>query len=124
MKRRKSRNVEEISVPITDLPLEEFEKIIHSGCVEGEIPFDLLAEHYPDLMIEWYPGYPGTPRPMTEEDPIPAQAQVQNGKIILTVRGMGDLEFPNDILDDGTYAIWLRIDGEGEWDVCGICSVE
>ena len=37
---------------------------------------------------------------------------------------MGDLEFPNDILDDGTYAIWLRIDGEGEWDVCGICSVE
>ena len=78
MKKQKFRNVAEIVLPITDFSLEEFEEIIHSGRVEGEVPFDLLAEHYPELMLEWYPGYPGTPRPMTEEDPIPAQAQVQN----------------------------------------------
>lgn len=61
---------------------------------------------------------------MTEEDPVHARAQVQNGKIILTVRGLEDLEFSNNTLDDGTYAIWLRLDKDREWDVCGIWSVE
>lgn len=85
MKKRKSHTTQEIEIPITDLSLESFREIIMSGQVEGEIPFDLLAEHYLELLGEWYPGYPGAHRKATPTDPFPVRAYVKDKKMTLGI---------------------------------------
>lgn len=113
MKKRKSHTTQEIEIPITDLSLESFREIIMSGQVEGEIPFDLLAEHYPELLSEWYPGYPGDGRCDHSSDPIPVQCRIEKGKIAVVTPGLEWLDFPEPAeIPDGIYYAWLKTTDE------------
>ena len=119
MKRRKSPSTQEVELPITDLSLEQFEQIIASGCVEGEVPFELLAEHFPELLSKWYPGYPGEFRLMTKNDPFPARAQVKNGMMTIDIPCMKESPQPVDAdTADGFYDVWLKREGE-KWTLYG-----
>ncbi len=42
--------------------LEALLALIDNGLVKDEIPFDLIASEYPELLEKWYPGFPGVPR--------------------------------------------------------------
>lgn len=103
----------EISMPLSDLSIEDFKNLIHGGGVKGEVPFDLLVEHYPELLSEWYPGYPGVSRKSTSSDPTPMRCYVKNGEMTFHTPGIEPSTYPveNDI-PDGTYYVWVStIDG-------------
>ena len=120
IRKKKMSCTQEVKIPLADLSVEDFKKIIQSGCIEGEVPFDLLAEHYPELLSEWYPGYPGVQRMSTKDDPFPARARVQNGMMTLDLPGFRDTPRPVDAdVEDGFYDVWLKKGESGEWTLHG-----
>lgn len=116
-----------IPIPIKDISLETFKEMISEGLFKDEIPFDLIAEHYPELLSVWYPGYPDLPRPATEFDPLPYTAIIKDGKMTLEetaeakeipVEGFNELE-------DGKYKLWIIKDNDDSYSVIietQICS--
>ncbi len=118
--KKKSTIQDEITIPITpqDLPIEELKKLIDSNCIQEELPFELLAIHYPSLLEEWYPGYPAVPRMMTQEDPICCQGVIEKGMLaIKDIPGLENSSVPiegNPPLE-GEYEVWLKKSEDGAW---------
>ena len=109
-----------MEIPIAELPFEKFKQLIDSGAIQEEIPFDLLATHYPQLLSKWYPGYPGAPRFAKEGDPFSAQAIVKNRKMILDIPGMENSPVTlEDNVSDGRYDVWLMKEDSGQWCIYG-----
>ncbi len=110
----------EVTVPCTeqDLPLEMLRQLIEDNLICEEIPFDLLADQYPSLLEEWYPGYPAAPRAMTEEDPMRLMGNIKNG--VVSFKELPDLgSFPLGDVDsslEGERQVWLRQE-KGAWTV-------
>ena len=103
----------EFSAPLEGkLALETLEALIDAGYVD-ELPFELLAEEYPSLLKDWYPGYPGEPRMMTEKDPIAVRGVAKDGIVtLLDVPGLADERFPIDGLPDGEHQVWIQLGGK------------
>ncbi|MFZ4099600.1 MAG: hypothetical protein ACOYKZ_04650 [Chlamydiia bacterium] len=79
-----------------------------------ELPFELLAEEYPSLLKDWYPGYPGEPRMMTEKDPIAVRGVAKDGIVtLLDVPGLADERFPMEGLADGEHGVWIQLGERG-----------
>jgi hypothetical protein len=101
-----------VSVDVQDFPLEALQQFIDDNTIKGELPFELLATHYPSLLSEWYPGYPGAPRMQTEEDPIPCRAYIKNGMItILDAPGLENIPL-EDCTEEGEYDVWLQLEDD------------
>ncbi len=112
---KECKNMSEIEIPLSDLPLEEFKKLISSGVIEEEIPFELLCDLYPTLLKEWYPGYPGAPRERTQEDPMCLVGDIRNGKVVFNGFSMlANFSIPleGDVPFEGEHEVWLRRDGD------------
>lgn len=114
-----------------NLPLEELRQLIDEEMIDEEIPFDILADEYPSLLKDWYPGYPGTPREMTDEDPYCMVGELKDG--VITFVEQPDLKIPfepeGDTPEEGEYMVWIRSVND-MWDVvvipmedehCGDC---
>ena len=94
-----------------DLPLETLVQLIGDGLISDEIPFELLADQYPSLLEDWYPGYPGAPRMMTPEDPMCLVGRIENGTISFKgMPGLKNIPFASDINPklEGEHKVWLR----------------
>jgi hypothetical protein len=99
-------------LPIEGLSLEDLQAFIDQDLVKGEIPFEVLASHYPGLLPDWYPGYPGRPRRMNKNDPIPCRGYIKDSRVTLNDilgadMGSVDLEKGFDV-KEGEYLIWLH----------------
>jgi hypothetical protein len=102
----------EVNIPLEEMPLDSLVELIESGAIQEEIPFDAIAEHYPVLLDVWYPGFPGDPREMTEQDPIRCRGQVRNKLITLELL---EVSFEVENWPDGTYDFFLREADNGHW---------
>lgn len=110
--KRKKKVKAEMNVSLEEVSLEEMQAFIDQGLVKSEIPFEVLANQYPPLLSDWYQGYPGTPRRMNENDPIPCQGYIKDGQVTLndvfgSSLGPIDLEKGSDI-KEGEYLIWIH----------------
>lgn len=97
------------------MPLETLVELIDNGFIQDELPFDLLAKEYPSLLNEWYPGYPGAPRYMTEEDPMLVDARVEGSfLVILDMPDLGKIPLHSDAkkLGNGECKAWIKRDGD------------
>ncbi len=109
-----------MDAPIEDISLEQFKEIIDSGLIEEDIPFDLLVNHYPDLLSEWYPGYPNAPRYTREGDPICCRGHVKDGKVFLnnfTDTENHTISLIELSIPDGEYDLWFHKNSNGEFFV-------
>ena len=106
------------SCPLTNesLPLEVLVELIDNEQVEGEIPFDLIVKEYPSLLDEWYPGYPGEPREMTEDDPVPVTGRVEGEFLVVdAIPGLGKIPIPPPVpesLHGQECCLWMKRDGD------------
>ena len=122
-KRKKNPSIQdEITIPLTaqDLPLEELKQLIDSNLITDELPFELLATHYPSLLSEWYPGYPDAPRPMTKKDPMRCRGYIKNGTVTFRdIPGLKDSPIPlgENIALEGEHDVWLTRDDNDAWFV-------
>jgi hypothetical protein len=116
MKRKAKSQRVEISLSLEQVPLEAFVQLIEQGIIQEEIPFDLLAKHYPELLDEWYPGYPGSARLQTAEDPFPCRGEFRNGLLTLDL-GKESLSMPlqEPHPPEGRYELLIKKDDHGEW---------
>lgn len=107
-KKCQKQETEEIEVPIQDISLEQFEELIENGCFKDELPFDFLADCYPEVLVDWYPGYPVEPRDPREADPFPCRALVKEGKLI--INESEELDFPkgDEIPSEGEYDVFIQ----------------
>jgi hypothetical protein len=112
MVKRKSRstNKYEAEVSIEDISLEAFKQLIASGMIRDEIPFELLSTHYPSLLDNWYPGYPGVPRKMTADDPLCLDGYIKNGMVTFKDFGSGPIPIDADSSLEGEHKVWLQKD--------------
>ena len=106
----------EFSNSFAEVSLEEFKQLINDGEIKEEIPFELLIDQYPSLVVDWYPGYPGVPRKMTKKDPIRHKGWVKDG--VLTLKGSFGLKGPSISLRDddsldGEREVWLVQEDDG-----------
>lgn len=97
------------------MPLETLVELIDNGYIQDELPFDFLAKEYPSLLNEWYPGYPGIPRYMTEDDPMFVEARVEGA--FLVIPEMPDLDkiaLPSDAekFGEGECKAWIKREGD------------
>ena len=115
--RKKQSSITNIDLNPKDISFERLVELIKSGIIREEIPFDFLAEYYSELLDDWYPGFPITPRKMTEEDPIRCHGRVHNQLLdLIDVPGGDQIPFnENCALPDGEYDLFLRQDGRGGW---------
>jgi hypothetical protein len=109
----------EISVPFTneDFPLETLSQLIEAGLIKVEIPFEVLADQYPSLLEDWYPGYPAMLRKMTPEDPMRLAGYITNGTVSFKdIPEMGTiaLKAGANSPPDGEYQVWVTMD-KGSW---------
>ncbi len=107
----------EISVPFTNenLPLETLTQLIEENLIDEEIPFEVLADQYPSLLDDWYPGYPVMPRKMTPEDPMCLAGYIKNGTVSFKDApelGTIALKAGANSPPDGEYQVWLRMDND------------
>jgi hypothetical protein len=113
MKKSKSSSTTDLKIPLSELSYDDFEDLMNSGEVEQEVPFDFLAEHYPELLWAWYPGYPGNARDATSADPTPMRGRVTDGILTVETPGIKPSSFPvEDDIPDGTYYLWASIDDD------------
>ena len=106
-----------ITVPLRDedLPLETLKQLIEANLIKEEIPFEVLANQYPSLLDDWYPGYPTMLRMVTPEDPMCLVGYIKNGTVSfkdMPEIGAIALNAGIDPPSDGEYQIWLRMDKE------------
>lgn len=102
-----------LTVPIEKLTLEALVELIESGAIQEEMPFELIAEQFPELLVEWYPGFPGSPREITDQDIIPCPGEVRNGYIILFMDGEDETIGISDNWPDGNYVFFLKQGEDG-----------
>lgn len=121
MKRRRQKRATEITVSLEDLSLEDFQDLIERGLIQDEVSFDLLNEHYPELLSEWYPGYPGAHRSSTSSDPFPGKCRVENGNVYIRCPSL-EISCPpvGDEVPDGDYYLWIKRHESGEVSIHGI----
>lgn len=110
--KRKKHTKTKMTMPIEEVSLEALQAFIDQDLVKDEIPFEVLANHYPSLLSDWYPGYPGRPRPMNNNDPIPCHGYIKDGRVTLNDifgadLGPIDLEMGIDV-KEGEYLIWIH----------------
>ena len=109
---------DQVTLPLTsqEIPLEALVALIESGQIQDEIPFELIAEEYPDLLDDWYPGYPGFPREMTEGDPFCARGIVEGAFLILyDIPGIDKIPISplaEEEFGIGECKVWLKKDGD------------
>jgi len=123
IKKKQAKNHRElgISMPTQDLPLEAIKQLIDQGLFKEEIPFERLAAHYPSLLKEWYPGYPGSPRMMTQQDPFKVRGVINNGKLTLKdLPGLKDIPMEKNVGLEGEYDVWLKKDIKDSWVVYAV----
>lgn len=107
-----------ITLPLTsqEIPLESLVALIESGQIQDEIPFELLAEEYPDLLDDWYPGYPGAPRKAVEGDPFCVEGRVEEACLILyDIPGIDKIPISPMAKQEfgiGECRVWLKKDGD------------
>lgn len=116
---RKSEELEgQVIFPLTskEIPLALLVALIENGQIQDEIPFDLIAEEYPDLLNDWYPGYPGFPREMMEGDPVYAEGRVEGEFLILyDISGIDKMPISPLVKEEfgiGECKVWLKKDGD------------
>jgi hypothetical protein len=118
MKRKKPKNQSSsrITLPIEAISLEVLQGMVEQNLVKNEIPFEVLADHYPSLLSGWYPGYPSTPRRMDKNDPIPCRGYIKCDQVTLSSAfgpPMGPIDFAKGAdLEEGEYEIWLKCDDD------------
>lgn len=127
-KEKKVKQVQ-VSVPLTNehLPLETLKQLIEDDLISDELPFDLLAEQYPSLLGEWYPGYPGHPRKMTLDDPFPVRGYIKNGTITFKgIPGLETIPFGEEgtELEEGEYEVWLKEHSDSSWLIHVVADVK
>ncbi len=108
----------EIALNKKDIPLETLLNMIDNGLIENEIPFDLLAKEYPELLERWYPGFPGFPREMNEGDPFCVDGVIKGEFVIIQdLPDIGKLHVPGVKESEfkmGKCKVWLKKEGN-EW---------
>ena len=80
-----------------------------------ELPFEFLSKEYPSLLNEWYPGYPGVPRYMTEEDPMLVDGRVEDTFLVIPdMPNLDKIPLPPDVKEfgDGECKAWIRKDSD------------
>ena len=110
--KRKKKTKTEVTYPIEVLSLEDLQAFIDQEIVKNEIPFEVLASHYPSLLSDWYPGYPGRPRRMNKNDPISCRGYIKDGRVTLDgIFGadLGPMDFEKSFdVKEGEYLIWIH----------------
>jgi len=101
-----------------EMPLEALVAMIDKGLIKNEIPFDFISNEYPELLEKWYPGFPGIPRHMNEDDPICVDG-IQEGEFVIIqgVPGFDRIhvpEFAESKPELGKCKVWLRKEAD-EW---------
>ena len=108
----------QITFPLTSrkIPLESLVALIESGQIQDEIPFELIAKEYPDLLDDWYSGYPGVPREATEGDPFCADGRVEGEFLTLyDIPGIDKIPISPLVKEEfgiGECKVWLKNDGD------------
>ena len=110
----------EIALTKEEMPLETLVALIDSGLVKDEIPFDLIAKEYPDLLEKWYPGFPGIPRLRNKDDPFCVDGIVKGEFVVLKgIPGIDKLHVPGIVegkFGTGKCKVWLKKE-DGEWTI-------
>lgn len=109
----------EIALTKEEMPLETLINLIDSGLVKDEISFDLIAKEYPELLEKWYPGFPGIPRLMNEDDPFCVNGIVKGEFVVIKeIPDIGKLHVPGVEKEFGTgkCKVWLKKE-DGEWTI-------
>jgi hypothetical protein len=101
-----------------EMPLEVLVTMIDNGLIEEEIPFDLITNEYPELLEKWYPGFPGIPRLMNEDDPFCVDG-IKDGEFVIIqgVPGIDRIHVPGLVESEfemGKCKVWLRKEAD-EW---------
>lgn len=108
----------EIALAKEEMPLETLLALIDNGLIKDEIPFDLIVNEYPELLEKWYPGFPGYPRAMNEDDPFCVDGIVKDEFVIIQdIPGIDRLPVPGILESEfrtGKCKVWLHNEG-GEW---------
>jgi len=117
--KKNSVKSQHVQIPLTkqDLPIEVLKQLIEQNLINDELPFELLAEQYPSLLEEWYPGYPGMPRMMTTDDPICVLGSIKNGTVSFKeMPELGDISLGGDVDPplEGDHKVWLQ-SKNGSW---------
>lgn len=109
----------EIALTKEEMPLETLLALIDNGVIKDEIPFDLIANEYPELLEKWYPGFPGVPRAMNDDDPFCVNGIVKGEFVtIKDIPGIDKLHVPGIVEREfgGKCKVWLKKEG-GEWTI-------
>jgi hypothetical protein len=110
----------EIALTKEEMPLETLLTLIDNGLVGDEIPFDIIANEYPELLEKWYPGFPGVPRSMNEDDPFCVDGIVKGEFVFIKgIPGIDKLHVPGIIdkeFEMGKCKVWLKME-DGEWTI-------
>ncbi len=117
MKRKKKVHDVQVDLRPDEVPLEVLVELIEAGGIQEEIPFDFLAEHYSELLDEWYPGFPGAPRKMSKEDPVRCRGRVHNGFLeLIDIPGAEKIALGGELyLSEKEHDLFLKQDGDGGW---------
>ncbi|MGD0665575.1 MAG: hypothetical protein ABSA17_07630 [Rhabdochlamydiaceae bacterium] len=108
-------NVSNVMVPLREenLPLETLKQLLEDDLIQEEIPFEVLANQYPSLLDNWYPGYPVMLRMMTPEDPMCLVGYIKDGSVSfkeMPELGSLSLDMGSNPLAEGEYKVWLKMD--------------
>jgi hypothetical protein len=110
----------EIALTKESMPLETFLALIDDGLIKEEIPFNLIANEYPELLEEWYPGFPGAPRAANGDDPFCVDGIVEGEFVIVQdIPGIDRLHVPGIVEGEfgiGKCKVWLKKE-DGEWEI-------
>lgn len=102
------------------MPLETLLALIDNGLIKDEIPFDIIVSEYPELLEKWYPGFPGMPRLMNENDPVCVDGIVEGDFVIIQdIPGLGKLHVPGIVEEGfgkGKRKVWLQQEDD-EWTI-------
>lgn len=124
--RPKYKSLRELSLPIEEISLEVLRGFIDQNLIKNEIPFELVASKYPSLLSEWYPGYPGMPRKMNENDPLLCRGYIKNGQVtFINMFGppLGPIDLDKDAeLEEGEYQIWLKY-ANGQYSILVVSEI-
>lgn len=123
-KRKKDRYHMKVPMTCKDVPLEALKQMIEDNLIQNELPFELLATHYPSLLDQWYPGYPGMLRKMTSEDPMCLTGYIENGMVTFKdIPDLGKISLGEDVPLKGEYKVWLQAKGKS-WFIHVVADVE
>ncbi len=110
----------EINLTKEEIPLETLLALIDNRFIKDEIPFDVIANEYPELLEKWYSGFPGVPRTINEDDPFCVDGNVKGEFVIIKdMPDLGKLHVPGIVergFKTGECKVWLKKES-GEWTI-------